>query len=545
VESLLKTLQGFGIGRMAAIAGGAAGVAAILVAIMMRVGGPPMSLLYSNLDLKEAGQITSALDASGIKYEVKGDGSTLFVDRDKVASARLMLSGKGLPTSGSVGYEIFDNAPALGQTDFVQNLNAKRATEGELARTIRSIQGVQSARVMLNMPKKQLFEDDVQSPSASIMLVTGGRRLGQDQVRAIRNLVAAGVPDLKPERVAIADQTGDLLAGMGDADGSGGDMAERNDTEERLRKTIKDLVEGVVGPGKARVTVSADLDQSRVTTQQEKYDPDGQVVRSTRTTSNNAKESKPGSTSAVSASQNVPGAPGAAPGSDAASTTNGTDELTNYEISHTTTTTIDEPGRIKKLSVAVAVDGVTPVDAKGKPGVYAPRSAEEMSHIQDLVRSAMGYDKDRGDQLSVVNVRFDRGADGMDGVSAASPFGFDKNDIMRMAELGVLLVVAALLIFFVARPMMKGGSGGAAGFPALGMAGSGSSGGGGGGGQIAYDPQTGQALALAGPTDFDQKIDIARIEGQVSSSSVRKVSEFVDKHPEESIAILRSWLHES
>ncbi len=530
---------------MAAIAGGAAGVAAILVAIMMRVGGPPMSLLYSNLDLKEAGQITSALDASGIKYEVKGDGSTLFVDRDKVASARLMLSGKGLPTSGSVGYEIFDNAPALGQTDFVQNLNAKRATEGELARTIRSIQGVQSARVMLNMPKKQLFEDDVQSPSASIMLVTGGRRLGQDQVRAIRNLVAAGVPDLKPERVAIADQTGDLLAGMGDADGSGGDMAERNDTEERLRKTIKDLVEGVVGPGKARVTVSADLDQSRVTTQQEKYDPDGQVVRSTRTTSNNAKESKPGSTSAVSASQNVPGAPGAAPGSDAASTTNGTDELTNYEISHTTTTTIDEPGRIKKLSVAVAVDGVTPVDAKGKPGVYAPRSAEEMSHIQDLVRSAMGYDKDRGDQLSVVNVRFDRGADGMDGVSAASPFGFDKNDIMRMAELGVLLVVAALLIFFVARPMMKGGSGGAAGFPALGMAGSGSSGGGGGGGQIAYDPQTGQALALAGPTDFDQKIDIARIEGQVSSSSVRKVSEFVDKHPEESIAILRSWLHES
>ena len=527
---------------MAAIAGGAAGVAAILVAIMMRVGGPPMSLLYSNLDLKEAGQITSSLDASGIKYEVKGDGSTLFVDRDKVATARLMLSGKGLPTSGSVGYEIFDNAPALGQTDFVQNLNAKRATEGELARTIRSIQGVQSARVMLNMPKKQLFEDDVQSPSASIMLVTGGRRLGQDQVRAIRNLVAAGVPDLKPERVAIADQTGDLLAGMGDAAGSGGDTAERNDTEERLRKTIKDLVEGVVGPGKARVTVSADLDQSRVTTQEEKYDPDGQVVRSTRTTSNAAKENKPGTTGAVSASQNVPGGQAATPGGDAASTTNGTDETTNYEISHTTKTTIDEPGRIKKLSVAVAVDGVTPVDAKGKPGVYAPRSAEEMSHIQDLVRSAMGYDKDRGDQVSVVNVRFDRGIDGVDGVSAASPFSFDKNDIMRMAELGVLLVVAALLIVFVARPMMKGGAGSSAGFPALGMAGGG---GGEGGGQIVYDPQTGQALALPGPTDFDQKIDIARIEGQVSSSSVRKVSEFVDKHPEESIAILRNWLHEA
>ena len=547
MESILKTLQGFGIGRVAAMAGGAAGVAAILVAIMMRMGGPPMSLLYSNLDLKEAGQITTALDASGIKYEVKGDGSTLFVDRDKVATARLMLSGKGLPTSGSVGYEIFDNAPALGQTDFMQNLNAKRATEGELARTIRSIQGVQSARVLLNMPKKQLFEDDVQSPSASIMLVTGGRRLGQDQVRAIRNLVAAGVPDLKPERVAIADQSGDLLAGMGDAAGGSGDGAARNEAEEQMRKRIKDLVEGVVGPGKARVTVSADLDQSQVTTQKDLYDPDGQVVRSTHSTSNNAKESKPGGSGTVSAAQNVPGAAASPPGSDTANATNGTDEVTNYEISHTTTTTVEGPGRIKKLSVAVAVDGLTPVDAKGKPGPYAPRTADEMGHIQDLVRSAMGFDKDRGDQLSVVNVRFAGAADTGEGVSASSPFGFDKNDIMRAAELGVLLVVAALLIVFVARPMMKGGAGsGGSRLPMLanGGVGGGSAAFSADGTALTYDPQSGQPL-LAAPNGFDQKIDIARIEGQVSGSSVKRVADFVEKHPDESVAILRSWLHEA
>ena len=548
MESLLKTLQSFGIGRVAAIAGGAAGVAAILVAIMLRMGGPPMSLLYSNLDLKEAGQITSALDASGIKYEVKGDGSTLFVDRDKVASARLMLSGKGLPTSGSVGYEIFDNAPALGQTDFVQNLNAKRATEGELARTIRSIQGVQSARVLLNMPKKQLFEDDVQSPSASIMLVTGGRRLGQDQVRAIRNLVAAGVPDLKAERVAIADQSGDLLAGLGDAAGAGGETGERNDTEERMRKTIKDLVEGVVGPGKARVTVSADIDQSQVTTQKELYDPDGQVVRSTHTNANNAKENKPGSSGTVSAAQNVPGGQTGAGGADTASQTTGTDEVTNYEISHTTTTTVAPPGAIKKLSVAVAVDGNTPLDAKGKPGSYSPRTAEEMARIQDLVRSSMGFDKERGDQLSVVNVRFDHAADTGEGTSAASPFNFDKNDIMRVAELGVMLVVAGLLIFFVARPMMKGAAGGGGVLPMLANRGPGgvalTAYASDAGGALAYDPQTGQAL-LPPPNGFDQKIDIARIEGQVSGSSVKKVADFVEKHPDESIAILRSWLHEA
>jgi flagellar M-ring protein FliF len=530
VESLLKTLQGFGIGRLAAILGGAAGVAAILVAVMLKVGEPPMSLLYSNLDLKEAGQITAALDQAGVKYVVKGDGSTIMVDREKVANARLMLSGKGLPTSGSMGYEIFDNAPALGQTDFMQTLNAKRATEGELARTIRSIQGVQSARVLLNLPKKQLFEDDAQQPSASIMLVTGARRVTADQVRAIRNLVAAGVPDLKTERVAVADQSGDLLAGMDDAAGMGAASAQRGETEERLRKTLKDLVEGVVGPGKARVTVSADLDLSQVTTQEEKYDPDGQVVRSTRTTSNNQKDTRPGNTGAVSVSQNLPGGTTPAGAADTASTTSGADELTNYEISRTTKTTVDQPGRVKKLSVAVAVDGVTAPTVKGKPGVYTPRAAEEMSRIQDLVRSAMGYDKERGDELSVVNVRFER-PDELTGGASAGGLNFDKNDIMRAAELGVLFVVAALLILFVARPILKNAT-------APKMIGQMAVAGGGG----AIEGGGAGGLALPSPSD---KVDIAKIDGQVSSSTVRQMSEFVERHPEESVAILRSWLHEA
>jgi flagellar M-ring protein FliF len=553
VESLLKTLQGFGIGRLAAILGGAAGVAAILAAVMLRVGEPPMSLLYANLDLKEAGQITAALDQGGVKYVVKGDGSTILVDRDKVASARLMLSGKGLPTSGSMGYEIFDNAPALGQTDFVQNLNAKRATEGELARTIRAIQGVQSARVLLNLPKKQLFEDDAEQPSASIMLVTGARRLSADQVRAIRNLVAAGVPGLKVERVAVADQSGDLLAGMDDAVGAGSSSLARNDVEERLRKSIKDLVEGVVGPGKARVTVSADIDEARTTTQDEKYDPDGQVVRSTSTNSNSVKETKPQTAGAVSAAQNIPGGQSQSAVTDVGSQTNGAGETTNYEISRTMTTKVQEPGEIKKLSVAVAVDGVTAPDAKGKPGAYTPRSADEMKRIDQLVRSAMGFDATRGDQVSVVNVRFDHGEDSGEGVSAASPFSFDKNDILRGAELLVLLVVAALLILFVVRPMMRGGGGaGVGGLPALagGQSGGGaqaaalSGGTSSGGGAVTYDPQTGQAL-LPSPDGLEQRIDIARIEGQVKGSSIKKVADFVEKHPDESIAILRSWLHEA
>ncbi|MEO6340394.1 MAG: flagellar basal-body MS-ring/collar protein FliF [Caulobacteraceae bacterium] len=547
MESFLRTIQNFGIGRLAAVLGASAGIAAVLIAVMMRLGGEPKSLLYSNLDLKEASQITSTLDQSGVKYEVKGDGSTIMVDRSVVASTRLMLSAKGLPTSGSVGYEIFDNASPLGQTDFVQTLNRQRALEGELARTITSIQGVKSARVHLVLPKRQLFEEDAQSPSASIMVQIQGRQLTNEQIKAIRNLAAGAVPDLKPDRVTLVDQAGELLAGMGDSVGAAA-SGQRTEVEERIRRTVKDLVEGVVGPGKARVQVTADLDLNRVTVQEEKFDPDGQVVRSTQTGQENANDTKSASSSGVSASQNIPGAQGASGGGSQTGSTSGRqDETTNYEISKTVRTEVQEPGRIKKISVAVAVDGATaPADKKGKPGAYSPRTADEMNRIQQLVRSAVGFDEKRGDQVNVVNVRFDRQAGAEGGVSAASPFAFDKNDILRGVELMVLLVVAALLIFFVVRPMLKAGGGGG---PMMAFASAGGGSGAGGGQQaVGYEGVAGgEALALAGPgpSEFDQRIDIARIEGQVKASSVKQVAEFVEKHPEESISILRSWLHEN
>jgi flagellar M-ring protein FliF len=545
VEGLLKTLQGFGVGRLAAILGGAAGVAAVLAAIFLRVGSPPMALLYSNLDPKEASQVATALDAAGIKHEEQGEGSTIMVDRDKVSAARLMVAGKGLVTSGSVGYEIFDNAPALGQTDFVQNLNFKRATEGELARTIRSIRGVQSARVQLNLPKKQLFEQDAENPSASVMIETGAHRLGVDQVRAVRNLVAASVSGLKPERVAIADQSGDLLAGLDDLSAAGGaSSAERNDVEERIRKQVKDLVEGVVGPGHARVTVHAEVDNSHVTTQEEKFDPDGQVIRSQRETTNASKESKAGSNGAVSAGQNVPNTQTGSNALDTGASTSGNDAVTNYEISKTSTTTVKDAGEVKKLSVSVAVDGVTGPMVKGKPGAYSPRNPEEMAKLEQLVRSAVGADDKRGDVVKVVNVRFSEPMGAEDGTASGSPLSLDKNDMLRIGELVVMLAVAGLLIFFVARPMMKGATGPASGFPAL-NGGSGSpyaiaAAAGGGGGASA---EGGRAL-LSGPAD-EGGIDIARIEGQVKMSSVKKVADFVEKHPDESVSIIRSWLHEA
>lgn len=459
---MMAMLQRFGIGRLAAVLGIGAGLAAVLAAVFMNLG-QPKALLYSNLDLKEAGTITAALDQAGVKYEVKGDGSTILVPRDEVASTRLMLSGKGLPTAGSVGYEIFDQSNALGQTDFVQQLNRQRALEGELARTIRSLDGITSARVHLVLPKRQVFEEEAEQPSASVNIGVGGREPSADQVRAIQNLVAGAVPNMKPDRVTVVDQHAKTLSGgevgmAAEADG------RKSEVEQRIAKQVKNLVEGVVGAGKARVNVTADLELARVTVQQETFDPDGQVIRSESTTEENSRENDTAGGGQASVAGNIPGADG---GENNNSSSSGrADTTTNYEISKTVRTEVQEPGTVKRLSVAVAVDGATAVGKDGKPGAYTPRSAEEMQRIEQLVRTAVGYNQERGDQVSVINVRFPT-ADTGGGVEAASPLmGFDKNDIMRAVELAVLAVVGILMIFFVARPLLgagKGGKGGAGG----------------------------------------------------------------------------------
>jgi flagellar M-ring protein FliF len=540
LSQFLAALQKFGVGRLIALLGIGAGVAAAMVAVTMNLG-EPKALLYANLDLKEAGSITQALDQSGVKYEVKGDGSTIMVPRDQVASTRLMLSSKGLPTTGSVGYEIFDNANALGQTDFVQQLNRQRALEGELARTIQGLDGVTSVRVHLVLPKRQLFEDEAEQPSAAVSLHVGGREPSAEQVRAVQNLVAGAVPNLKPDRVTVVDQHAKTLSGGEQGLASEGD-ARKSDVEQRIAKQVKQLVEGVVGAGKARVNVTADLQLSQVTVQQETYDPDGQVVRSESTTDENSKQNEPDSNGQVSASSNIPGGPGANTSSNT-STSGHQESTTNYEISRTTRTEVQAPGDVKRLSVAVAVDGTTAAGKDGKPGAYAPRSAQEMQQIEQLVRSAVGYNQQRGDQVTVVNVHFPTSED-EEGVTSANPLmGFDKNDVMRGAELVVLAVVAVLMIFFIIRPMLSAGGGARAGSEAthLAVAADGQP------LQLGVDPVTGQ-LALPGPGgagEVDQKIDIARIEGQVKASSVKRVAEFVERHPEESVAILRNWLHET
>jgi flagellar M-ring protein FliF len=547
VGGFTAAVQRFGIGRLAAVLGVAAGVAAVLVAVMLRVGQAPDALLYSNLDLREASEITTALDAAGVKYSSRGDGSTIFVSRDEVGTARMLLAGKGLVTQGSVGYELFDNQSVLGQTEFQQNLNAKRALEGELARDIMSLRGVSMARVRIALPERALFQSEAAEPTASVVVGLGGREMTAENVRAIRNLIASAVPNLKPGRVTVVDDMNRTLAAGGEdeAFGAGAEEAKAG-TERQLQARILDIVEGVVGPGAARVQVTADIDLSRQTTQEQRFDPDGQVVRSVATNGAENQETSGLADGAATAANNIPGAepPAQTP---LGSTSTETTETTNYEISNTTTTTVKEPGEVRRLAVAVAVDGKWTPAANGEgEATWAARTPAEIAQIKALVAAAVGIDEARGDKLEVTNVRFDRAALPEGGTEGGGGmFDFGKNDIMRGVELLILLITGLLLIFFVLRPLLKAATGG--GGP--------QAGGGGGmsamvGGPGVTQLQTtvaggGVAGQLTGPTEMEQRLDIARIEGQVKASSVRKVAEFVEKHPDESTAILRSWVHES
>ena len=536
-------LQRFGIGRLTVVLGVAAGVAAVLVAVMLRIGQAPDALLYTNLDLREASEVTTALDGAGIKYSSKGDGSTIFVSRDEVGEARMLVAGKGLVTSGSVGYEIFDNQSVLGQTEFQQNLNAKRALEGELSRTIMSMRGISSARVMIALPQRQLFQSEAADPTASIVVGVAGGQLSGAQVQAIRNVVASSVPNLKPEKVTLTDTSNRTLAAGSDSEGFSAASAQdaRDSTEAQLQARIKDIVEGVVGVGGARVQVTADIDHSRSTTQEQRYDPDGQVVRSTSINGTESSDTTAQPDGGVTATNNIPG--GEAPATTAGgSRDTANTETTNYEISNTTTTTVKEAGEIKRLAVSVAVDGRWTPGANGAAPTYAARPPAEIEQIKALVAAAVGIDATRGDKIEVLNVRFNRDLAAVGEEAKSSLFDFTKNDLMRGVELLVLLITGVLLIFFVLRPLLKSASGGG-GQPQLAALG-------GGGGTVTSLQTTimnggAPMQQLSGPpSEMEQRLDIARIEGQVKASSVRKVADFVEKHPEESASILRSWVHE-
>lgn len=552
MNALLQTFGNLGPMRVLALAGTAAAVVGFFLFLIARLTTPPMTLLYADLEVGDASQIVAKLDAMSVPYELRGDGTQIFVPTHQVLRLRMSMATEGLPAGGSIGYEIFDRSQALGATRSMQNINVRRALEGELARTIRSLSQVASARVHLVLPKRELFSRDRQEPSASVVVKTkGGSPLKEGQVRAIQHLVAAAVPGLNTARISIIDDKGRLLAASGEGDD---DLAAvvsaaeeyRSRYEARLRRMIVDLLERSVGFGKVRAQVHAEVDFDRITINSETFDPDGQVVRSTQSIEEVTVATDTRGVDNVSVANTLPDAQGELAPAGNRSNTSRTDETANYEISKTITSHVRNTGTVKRLSIAVLVDGTYTLEADGTRA-YRPRSQEEMDKLAALVRSAAGFDEERGDTLEIVNMAFAQ-LEEPEAAAEAPVLGLVKGDYFKIAEMAALLVVAVLVVLLVLRPVVAHAftarasrTGTADANEAV--------------GQRAIPAPEGapprltaeagdQGVPRPRAEDEQTMIDLERIEGRVKGSSIRKIGEIVDKHPDAAVGIIRTWLQE-
>ena len=544
METFRTFVRNLGPIRMAVLAGVALVLAGFFGWMILRAAQPPMALLYGDLDMAEAGKITAQLDAARLPYQIAAGGTAVMVATDQVARVRMTLAEQGLPSGGSVGYEIFDGASALGTTSFQQNVNLVRALEGELARSIRSISDVKAARVHLVLPQRELFSRDKPQASASVLLQMRGRgRLSPAQVAAIQQLVASAVPALASDRISVIDGQGTLLsdaAASGDPVASAAGKADqrRRALEEHLSRTVEQLVERIVGPGKVRAEVSADMDFDRIDSSEEIFDPDGQVVRSTQTV-DQSNSNRQGAGQPVTVTTNLPDTEAPAESADRElSAEKRSEETVNYEISKKVVNHVREAGTVRHLSVAVLIDGLWAPDAEGKPA-YQPRGTAELEQLTQLVRGAVGYNAERGDKVDVVSIRFAE-PELADLADAGSLLGLQKEDFFRIGEYGALLVLAVLVLLLVIRPIVARAmttmpAPAATPQPPLLAAGTVA--------PALPAPADGNSGYPALPAAVEDMIDVNRVDGQVKASSLQRAGEIIDKHPEESLAIVRHWLH--
>jgi len=541
LQGLFDFLKGLGAARLMAMIAVTAALIGFFAFVIMRVTTPQMTTLFTDLSLEDSSGIIKDLERQGIPYELRNEGSVILVPKDKVTRLRMKLAEGGLPKGGGVGYEIFDKSDALGTTSFVQNINHLRALEGELARTIRAIDRIQAARVHLVLPERPLFAREAPEPSASIVVRVRGA-LEPQQIRAIRHLVASSVNGLKPQRVSIVDEAGNLLAdgAASDVDQAVGDE-RRASFEKRMRKQVEDIVSSVVGQGRARVQLSADFDYNKITQTSDKFDPEGRVLRSSQTREESSATGV--DNGQVTVNNELPGNQQNNNSPNTRDQSKKTEETNNYEISRTTKTEVTEAGRVNRISVAVLVDGSYSKNDKGEL-VYKERGKEELDRIAALVRSAIGFDQKRGDQVEVVNLKF---AEGPQIAPIAEPTGFlgmmqfTKDDVMYVVELGVMMLLGLVVLFMVVRPLVKKilSSEEIAALTAAVTA-------------PALEDSSAQMAAAGAPgalipgiNSTAHAIDVAQIQGQVHAQSVHRVGELAERNPNETVSIIRQWLSES
>jgi len=412
--------------------------------------------LFTNLTSEDAGEIVKKLKESKTPYKITPDGKGLLVPSDKVYELRMTLASEGIPQGGGVGFEIFDRKN-FGMTEFVQKLNYQRALQGELSRTIAQITGVEQARVHLVIPEKSLFKDNEKPATASIVLkMKSNRALREAEVQGIVHLVSASIEGMEPEHVTVLDSRGKILSKGGSSDPTTRVTSAMQETqrayEKNLEERIQSLLDRIVGGGKSVARVTAAFDFKHVERVEEKFDPESIAVRSEQRT-----EEKGSSTTSAAG---VPGVQTNLGRTNSSAATSGggskNDETLNYEVSRSTAKIIEPVGALSKISVAVLVDGKYEAPAAVKEGQaakakYVPRSPDELQKIETLVRSAVGFSAERGDQLSVQNIPFqDTGESGAVETAAwwTTPF------FASLAKNLMIGVGFLALVMFVIRPLI-------------------------------------------------------------------------------------------
>jgi flagellar M-ring protein FliF len=468
----LKSLAQTPAARQLFMLAGIAGAVAIGIAAVMWSRAPNYGLLYGGLEQKDAAAVTQALQAGNTPYTLSTDGSSIFVPAADVAGVRLKLAGQGLPQGSGASAAPQADSP-FGMSDMAERSRYQSMLESDLSSTIAGLQSVRAARVHLALPKPSAFVRDNKPASASVVVsLYPGRQLDQGQVAAIVHLVAASVPDLDTRQVSVIDQGGNLLT-VSDPDSASaiGDSRLRlsNRIEATYTQRVEDLLTPLVGAGKVRAQVFADLDFSQTEKASETFNHDNPALRSEQTNSetrtdaaNNggvpgALSNQPPNTGANPTAAN-PAAGGGKPGQNAATQTaqtptQKTDSATrNYELDRTVSHVTDPAGKVARLSVAVVVDNKQVPDKDGK-NKSVPFSAEEIARLTELTKNAVGFSAARGDSVSVINEAFH-------GVTAdeepqSTPF-WERPGMLDLIKQGLGVMIALIVGFFVLRPILKG-----------------------------------------------------------------------------------------
>ncbi len=418
---------------------------AAVLALSRMATAPGMSLLYAGLESSAAGEVVATLEQRGVSYEVRG--GTIFVDSSRRDELRMTLASEGLPANNSAGYELLDSLSGFGTTSQMFDAAYWRAKEGELARTIISSPHIRGARVHIASPSSQPFRREI-TATASVTVTTASGTLTASHAKALKFLVSSAVAGLMPEDVAIIDAQGGLILGADDAASGMGSSGNR---ATALKKSVERLLEARVGYGNAMVEVSVETVTDHESIVKRTFDPDSRVVISTdseeRTT---ASEDARGG--AVTVASNLPDGDGGSD-SNSSSQNNETRERVNYEVSETQREIVKSPGAIKRLTVAVLVDGTQQIDSTGAQ-VFTPRSEEEMGELRDLVAAAVGFDEARGDVITLKSMEFQPIAE--QGSAAAPSFMQSLNlNVMSIIQIAVLGIVSLILGLFVVRPILN------------------------------------------------------------------------------------------